>query len=224
MQGHTNALELLQTSPQKWLTIRAAGKEWRADNWVQRAFQRNGPPGSTLSVRATRSLSTSDDYRPWRMWQRRSGQARGDFTGPNDSSHLVIVNGSHVWSATPRSGGQLSDRPGPYLPEVGPGGALVETTRLPTALDLDFARETSALGRRALELRGRPRFSPGPRQRRLLPFGWGATSYRLLVDAERGVLLKFEAFADQTPVQLLEMTEVAFDEPLPDQLFTFPST
>lgn len=46
--------------------------------------------------------------------------------------------------------------------------------------------------------------------------------YELVVDLERGVLLRFVESVDGERTKLAEMAEVAFDEVLPDELFVVP--
>jgi hypothetical protein len=45
----------------------------------------------------------------------------------------------------------------------------------------------------------------------------------LAVDRERGVILRFEAGAGGEPIRRLEVEEIAFDEPLSDDLFAQPA-
>ena len=49
--------------------------------------------------------------------------------------------------------------------------------------------------------------------------GSGAEQYKLLVDAERGMLVRTEARLHGRPFLILEMDEVAFDEELPAETF-----
>jgi outer membrane lipoprotein-sorting protein len=51
--------------------------------------------------------------------------------------------------------------------------------------------------------------------------GAGADSYRLEVDAERGIILASHAFCQREPFQVIEAQEITLDAPLDKALFEF---
>lgn len=90
----------------------------------------------------------------------------------------------------------------------------------------DLLAEGSALvaGRPALQLRARPR-STLRSHRPMRGVAWiaapAATSYRLWVDSEFGVLLRSVSLLEDEPISVLEIDRVDFDVPLAEALFTF---
>jgi hypothetical protein len=54
---------------------------------------------------------------------------------------------------------------------------------------------------------------------RLIPLPPGADEYELVLDAERGLLLRMSARLDGREFRLKEMVEIAFDEELADETF-----
>ena len=72
----------------------------------------------------------------------------------------------------------------------GPGEAFVSPARAARVLDFELLGELSFLGRPAYRLRARP-FTRGDFD--LHKLGSGADEYELVVDAERGFLLRAEA-------------------------------
>ena len=54
------------------------------------------------------------------------------------------------------------------------------------------------------------------------PLWWGADEYEVLVDAERGVLLRCASRLNGEDFDALEVEEIHFDERLPEHVFTAP--
>jgi hypothetical protein len=50
--------------------------------------------------------------------------------------------------------------------------------------------------------------------------GTGADRYELVVDTERGVVLRSEAQLEGSPFLIIEIQDVGFDEPFPNDTFT----
>ena len=104
----------------------------------------------------------------------------------------------------------------------GPGAELIEVASLPAAVDFVEAEHSSFLGRSALRVRTTP-----PRQTRrtgvgrpgVHGLGWGAQAYELVVDSERGVLLRSEARLGGDAFRAIEMTSVSFDGQVDDIVF-----
>jgi hypothetical protein len=88
---------------------------------------------------------------------------------------------------------------------------------IPT-LELEPIEPATHAGRPALRLRARER-KVDHRTAPVLP--WGADAHELLVDAERGVLLRLVSFIEGEQFALSELEQVAFDEQLPPETFVF---
>ena len=87
-------------------------------------------------------------------------------------------------------------------------------------LDLRVEGKTRKAGREAIRLVGVPveEWEHFPE-----PLWWGADEYEVLVDAERGVLLRCASRLDGKDFDALEVEEVHFDERFPGDVFTAPT-
>ena len=128
----------------------------------------------------------------------------------------LVHDGTRSWIATAESGVIEHESQG-----MRPlGDELLDPAAFLPGFDLGLAGETMAAGRPALEVTAKPRpRGVGPVE--LFPYG--ADDLSLAVDRERGVILRFEASAGGEPIRRLEVTEIAFDEPLADDLFAVPA-
>jgi hypothetical protein len=230
-------LELLHGSAERWRTIRVSGTEWRDEPLLREAFRRDmpvvrrPPSGSGFS----RSISVSagggfvarvdgaedphESVEPWRYWQDGARQ-RAEFRSSGDETVVVVYEGDTYWSWSPSdgartNGGRQNERHG-----LGPGPALLDTMALLSTLRFASLGRTELLGRSVIEVAAEPRPAPHLMMRMALhALGQGADQYRLLLDAERGVLLRSEARLRDRPFRVIEVTEVSFDEDFPESTF-----
>lgn len=84
-------------------------------------------------------------------------------------------------------------------------------------LDLRVEGNTRRAGREAIRMVGVPveEWDHFPE-----PLWWGADEYEVLVDAERGVLLRCASRLNGEDFNALEVEEISFDERFPDDIFT----
>jgi outer membrane lipoprotein-sorting protein len=215
-------LTLLHTSRQRWRTLRAEGEEWRDERRSHEVFARLRRPGSVVAMRGSPGPAERDPR--WRFWIRQPDQARVEYGGAHQTRFSQITDGHRRWFSLPDGRAMVEERQeGPRL-QLGPVDVLVETAAVPAALVLDVSGRNRLLGRETLSVRGRAqdvdvRPGPGP----FHPFLRVADEVRLEVDRERGIILRLEALLDGSPFHRLEMTEVAFDETLPEDVFVFPA-
>ena len=213
-------LALLHTSGRRWQTLRAEGEEWQDDDRTPEVFARLRRPGSVMSIRGAPGPAERDPR--WRLWVRRPDRARVEHGGAHGARFLEITNGSRRFASRPQGRNVIEDRSGARL-GLRPAEVLVETAVLTAALELDVTGRGRVLGREVFTLQGRATNGDGPgRLEGLHPFVRVADGLRLEVDAERGVILRLEAILDGAPVHRVEMTDVAFDEDLAEQLFVIP--
>jgi hypothetical protein len=94
---------------------------------------------------------------------------------------------------------------------------IASLTSLLDDLDLKTEAPVFQAGREAVRLVGVPveewAYDPDPLR-------WGADEYEVVVDAERGVLLRCAARLDGVEFDALEVEEIHFDEQLPEGVFT----
>jgi hypothetical protein len=99
---------------------------------------------------------------------------------------------------------------------------LLDPTLILGALHLRVTRRGERAGRKTITVQAGVRRGYGDLHRRrvgLGRLGIGADRYVIDVDAQRGVLLWVEALRDGEAFQRIEAVEIAFDEPLDDELF-----
>jgi outer membrane lipoprotein-sorting protein len=224
-----NVLELLHDAEPRWTTLRAVGRQWRHNARAGEAFERHfaaveaRQPGSVVSVSAGYTSDGSQPPEPddsedlWRLWIERGVRTRAEFAVGNETIS-VVFDGTTWWSWSPSMGGMTNRGAVNHGHGSGPARVLIDTSKLISALRLQFLGTDTLLGRGVFRVRGvpRPRVGDGPNDGHF-ELGVGADEYLLSVDAERGVVLRSEArFRDQ-PFMVIEMTEVEFDADLPPE-------
>ena len=80
--------------------------------------------------------------------------------------------------------------------------------------------ETRKAGREAIRLVGMPEEEWEEWDHWPEPLWWGADEYEVLVDVERGVLLRCASRLGGKDFDVLEVEEVHFDEELPEDVFS----
>jgi len=94
--------------------------------------------------------------------------------------------------------------------------------RVLDGLDLRVEGETEWAGRRAVRLLGMPPAGEWDRQDDPDPLAWGADEYELLVDRERGIVLRCANKLKGAEFDVLEMEEVYFDEHFAEEVLLPP--
>lgn len=220
-------LELMHTSEQRWRSLRAEGKEWRHTAMHLEAFMRMVRRRRSGSV-AVFGSSSVDAEEPeesesrWRLWMARPDRVRAEFSVGHGEMVTAVVDGGTWWSWSPSTGAQTNEGRENAETGLGPGVALMHPAVFLPAVDLEIRGQTTRLGRSAHEVLAVPTSSDdGEENSGLLHgIGSGAEEYELLVDTERGVLLRTEARLRGRPFLVLEMDGVAFDEDFPSDTFT----
>jgi hypothetical protein len=162
--------------------------------------------------------SEDDNEEVWRLWIEQPEHRRAEF-GTGQETGTAVWAGNTWWSWT--SGQEVTTNAGDtnYQHGKGPSERLVEPSGLLGSLEIELLGREVILGRPVFSVRGSP---TGLCQLFLHGLGSGADEYILLVDAERGVILRSEARLENRPFTIIAMTEVAFDRPLPAETFLVP--
>jgi outer membrane lipoprotein-sorting protein len=218
----SDVFELLHRSQSSFRTLRAVIRQWHDNELMEKASDRaaeqsNGSSGTLYMVTfGSRDEEPSNTYeQTTRLWLAPPRRVRIEMELPH-GSHLQITNGERMWTHMPQVGAFVQER----NQEADDGHeAFLDSAPLLATLELELLGETEAAGRRALRLRGVPR--AGAERRAFFELDQGADEYELLIDAERGVLLRREARIDGEPFSVTEVQEIAFDEDLPTQTFEF---
>lgn len=176
-----------------------------------------------------------------RLWAANPDRFREEYPEGDDGSRAVTaLHGPIRWHYSPRrrqahtnttaalpaavAAEYYRERPDPgievYEIRDGEYGIIAEWTLNPSpllyALWLEPLGRTTCAGREAIRVRGEPNPASGRRW-------WyeNAAAFELLVDAERGTLLRFAVIADGAEADVQEVTEIEFDAPIPDAMFRF---
>jgi outer membrane lipoprotein-sorting protein len=216
--------ELLHGADESFRTVRATIRVWRDVEKQQLAFERHFEQmqesgGGSMMVMV--GFSESDEPAPTtteeivRVWFEKPSRRREEVEGP--SPRVSLTDGEKSWSYMPEWGAVEHEAVGDE--GSGEGLFLFSPARLLAAVEFEALDETQFAGRRVIRVRARPRDG----RHHELHFGHapGADEYELLVDAERGVLLRVAAYLDGDEFAITEVKEIAFDEELDPQIFTF---
>jgi hypothetical protein len=138
----------------------------------------------------------------------------------------MIVDGEKYWSREP--GQHFSTNVGPdgRATTGRPSftgdrllGLLFDPAPILPILLIDDAEDKTHAGRSAISITASPRMDVD-----LVHLDWHfATRHVLTVDAEYGVLLRYQALLDDNPFILWEVEEIGFNEALPAGLFAGPA-
>ena len=219
MSDLAELLELLYTARDRWRTVHAILRDWTHLERSQLAFERHlertkGIRGPSLAVGAygegagqyPRELQFAVE-----IWLDR----RRRFREERSSQRMTLVSdGERALIYSPESG-VIEHETNTVRPTA---DALLDPAALIAALELARHGTTVVAGRDAFVVEAEPRL-PATAPADLVPYGCDGIA--LAVDAERGVVLRLEARLDGEPVRVLEVTAIAFDEDLPDELFRF---
>lgn len=217
-------LELLHTSDRRWRTIRVTGREWRHEARLLEAFQREiSRRGGTVAAFGQGASATEPEEREesWALLVAPERRVRAEFSVGGEQI-VAVLDGDRWWHWSPSSGGQTNaaDPSESGNHGTGPGAALLETAAILPALSFTITGDAELAGRRALVVTAAP--EPSTRDQfvsGLHGIGSGADEHRLLVDAERGVLLRCEARLGGEPFRVLEVDGIGFDEKFPPETF-----
>jgi outer membrane lipoprotein-sorting protein len=218
--GLTDVFALVSRATDSFQTLRATTRHWRDEERYMEAWDRHvearSSAGGTLSIvlgAGSDELQPTTSEATVRLWLERPSRFREEYEGAW-GDQTAVSDGEHLWRRVPRLG---------MLREGASKGQgvlfasqLVNPAPLLPGLELELLGHAEQAGRSALRLRAAPRHVSWHDLFGLAP---GADGYELLVDAERGILLRAEAFLEGTTFAWSEVVEVAFDEKLLPETF-----
>ena len=211
-------------------TVRMAAESWSHRERALEAFER-GSEGALIRLYATSEQEEQppvEDTSGFRVWHRAPDRWRIERDGARGHGLSLEIYVGAEWLHYSEAEGPISN-----IGDSDPVSSNVDfaiTTMLEpwsAASSLTFVdcEPTRFAGRDALSASARPRRrldDPGP-DWALMGLPRGAEEYRLIVDRERGVLLRIEALLDSSPFDVEEVREIVFDEPIEDEVFSFAS-
>jgi outer membrane lipoprotein-sorting protein len=229
VSGLGEVLELMHTSEGRWRSLRAEGREWRNQALNLEAFMRmveQRRPGSftVFGDTARGGEGPEESESAWRLWMEGMDKVRSEFSVGDGETVTAVVDGRTWWSWSPSAGALTNEGSENAETGLGPGIALVHPAAILPAVDLEIRGRTTRRARsayRVLAVSATGNDDEEEDSGLLHGIGSGAEEYELLVDAERGVLLRTEARLHGQPFLIIQIDDVAFDEELPaDTLFT----
>jgi hypothetical protein len=227
-------LELLLSSASRWDTLQATGREWRnsrilADAWRAGSERKraSAAPGSFQTGHAYSSKPKPEvSEEGWTLWLAPPWK-RAHFMIGSDVVD-VVVHDERWWS---NSHGESRSSVGRH--GLGWGENLVRTSDFVELLDFVEATEETHIGRPAMDVWATMRHDERRRGPGLHGLILGdADRVRLIIDCERGVILRTEAWFQESLYRILEISEVQYDlnfgpeifhiDPLPGQSWQPP--
>lgn len=233
MSGLGDLLELLHGARQRWQTVRLVVRRWyepeRGRSAMERGAEQARARGGGVSILVTGSPRTSEEEAEIpkaseslsRLWlDPGSDRVRMERSDPHGDFYSVRV-GERWWSYHPIWGATTNE--GDLTARIGGPGeveALLDPALLLGSLDFETIGERTGAGRDGIVVRATPRaLDDSQRLRPYLPEG--ADDFELLVDVERGIVLRLEARLDGEPFMIIELIEVQFDETFAEEVFVF---
>lgn len=227
---------LLNGAADSFRMVHVTYRTWRHEQRLLEAFRANVDKqkrrGVTFGAVGRGDPGPSETGETVRIW--REGQrVRQEYHGGLRDGSYGVFNGPRWWSW----GEQMGATSGRYDSGVGGGRVIdrgfevmLDPSVLVGVLDLRVAGNSRIASRATLTAHAAPRHdilsdvkAPSyPRAFRALhELGFGADSYRLEVDQERGVLLASTAIRGGQPFYTITTLAIGFDEPIPAETFVF---
>jgi len=218
-------LELMYTAGQRSRSIRANLYEW----WDE-ALHREIVADKHISARVLPQIPPEEGpldvlkivEKHTRLWAVLPDRLRWESELLLDGGEVIVDRGVRDGSAWWRTGpdGRIdshTDHQRRWFVSAG-FEHLLHPSRLLPALELTPRKFVQWSGRDAVELAATHRYDYLP-DAVLDELGWPADGYEMTLDLERGVLLQTTARYGEQILKRHEVVEIAFDEPMPDELF-----
>jgi outer membrane lipoprotein-sorting protein len=221
-------LVLMVGAHRSFRTLRGSVRIWHHTERSHEAYMRDNARAGGLSM-VSISAAGEDSTPPpveledrARLWLARPDRLREEtvstWSGEPVESLLVQV-GDTWWSFDPGSGAMTNGG----SPNHGHGTRLnrvmLDPAEIVASRELEIDGHAVHAGRAAIRVVSHPSVRDSFLSD---PGGVGAgCEQELLVDAERGILLRLVNLLDGEPFSIVEFLEVAFDEAVADELFVF---
>jgi outer membrane lipoprotein-sorting protein len=217
-----DVLELLYNARKRYRSVRLEAREYSNYRVQQDAFERMRRAESGTGTVSMQVYATTTDEEPpeegeasLRLWFEQPNRFREERL--ESGRRLVMLgDGERWWTSSPDWGTVVQEGDG-WEQAFGGTRTLLDPAPVIAAVELDVRGRAQLAGRDAVIVHGVQR-SPH-RHEASLP--WGATDHELLVDAERGVLLRLASSLDGAVFSALDVTSIAFDETLDESVFRY---
>ena len=211
--------ELMHGAPESFRTLRAVIHSWHDNNLSQEGWLREirlaDPDGWAAYAEATGREDVPgdepDSESVTKLWIERGGRHREDCDRP---ARRTIWDGrTHFWYH--EFIGVSESEEAPPLPQA----ELLDPLTLVPELQLEIVGEATVAGRSGIRLRALRTEGEGP-QPNFTSMG-RADEGELIVDRERGFLLRLEWLLDDRPLAITELTELELDGSIDRDIFRF---
>lgn len=215
-------LELLHDAAERSRPARLTVVEWRHGPRSSAAFDRFMVARHGAGYAVTQSIAGDEPTPDETSWTNTLAfesetRFREDAAGVQAGKRYVVRDGDR-WVSWDADWGAVTSESAEEQGATSPThGFLLDPIGIVTALSLEPVGETEVAGRTARRALGRPRESDASGAT-VFRVGPGADVVELAIDAERGALLRSEAFLDGEPFHRLEVTRIAFG-PIPAATF-----
>lgn len=228
MSELSGLLELLHNGETPFMTLCGRFRIWRHLERYDAAFRADAlRRGGTMGGIAPDYSSLPEQLETVLcLWRATPDRARVEYrSGSRDGAYGVRV-GERWWSWDARHGERNNDQDQSLGSETGKELAvLLDPPQLLSVFRFAPIFRATRAGRPVIVVGAQPRPEPshvhGRYARVRHGLGTGADSYRLEVDAERGIILASHAFFDGQPFQVIETLNMTLDGKLDEGLFKF---
>jgi hypothetical protein len=155
----------------------------------------------------------------WRAWLAKPDERRAEFQ-VGDEVVTAVFHGSSWWSWSPSRGFITNDGAPNHSHGFGPGEALIDPATHLASIQLKMNERTTFLTRPAYVVTALPRELSQPGFNTTFHMlGTGADLYKLVVDAEVGVLLRVQAEFQGDAFRVIEVDDISVNERFGDATF-----
>lgn len=208
-------LELLHDAAERGRPARLTVDEWRHGPRSSAAFERfmaQRFPTASGAVHATGEGAMERDETTWTttLAFESPERFRESSAGTQAGKRYLVRDGDRWLSWDADWGTATHETESEHGALASSYAFLLDPVALASALRLEPAGTTRVAGRAALSVRATSRPGADAVGAVLFRVGPGADVLELAIDAERGVLLRSEAFLGGEPFHRLEVTEIAF--------------
>jgi outer membrane lipoprotein-sorting protein len=221
-------LELLHGARHRYRTVRLAMRTWGHVERSRRAFEQGRERACAWTAYGMISVSAGglgrDADRPEtqehvvRLWLEQGGRVREEADRDGDT-RIVVQDGATWWMYSERLGAMTnSGDPNHHAGAGDQARWLLDPSELIPRLDLEPVGRRSVAGRAGIVVQAVSREG----DEHLTQLGlrlMGADGLELVVDVERGVVLRLAALIDGDEYLVEELQEISFDEDFPATTF-----
>ena len=239
-------LELLYTARSRYSSIQVTWQYWYRVDKMNEALKRwaaRYPEGSVRGLESAKRFQKEKEIvTRWHVWWQKPSCWRDEYQIDTHGTAVRIICDDHWWlfnsTANQLYTNAISLEKAPHLyihkihnressAEVRPPrveevineAPLLDPSFLLASHDLQYTESALYMKREAVGIRAV--FRKGKDLPRA-DFFWGvADEYELLVDKERGILLRYAAKLGEQEFAIASVDHVIFDEPIPEGIFSF---